>query len=114
MRLKRAVRLDHGEVIVSELTVGEIRQIMSDFLPNGQLAQITIDQLINEKLEQVLLKTQCLTLPENVSINDLSVSEVTEIVQHWRELHESFFQLLQKMGSTIVSQLKSSRKTASS
>ncbi len=110
MRLKRVVTLDQGEAIVSELTVGDIRQLMTDFMPNGQLANVTIDQLINEKLEQVLLKTKCLILPENVEINDLSISEITEIVQHWRELHESFFQLLQKMGSVIMSQLKSSQK----
>ena len=110
MRLKRVVTLEQGEAIVSELTVGEIRQLMTDFMPNGQLANVTIDQLINEKLEQVLLKTKCLILPENVEINDLSISEITEIIQHWRELHESFFQLLQKMGSVIMSQLKSSQK----
>jgi hypothetical protein len=110
VRLKRVVTLEQGEAIVSELTVGEIRQLMTDFMPNGQLANVTIDQLINEKLEQVLLKTKCLILPENVEINDLSISEITEIVQHWRELHESFFQLLQKMGSVIMSQLKSSQK----
>jgi hypothetical protein len=115
MRQRRVVKLEEGDAIVHELTVGEVRNLIQAMNEGGKLEKwktISLEQIFNH-LEEFLHLTNCLQLPTGLSVYDLSVSESAEIITAWKEIHASFFPLITSMGLSIMKHLPSSQKTAS-
>lgn len=91
MRHHKTLDLDPGRLVtVQELRVGDVRRILATLTP--EMARRPIPELARDHLPELLgLLGDSLTLPEGLTIDDLSLSECRAIADAWWELHQDFF-----------------------
>ncbi|OQW92828.1 MAG: hypothetical protein BWK78_00430 [Thiotrichaceae bacterium IS1] len=106
MRLISTVEVSGGTVVVRELTVGQIRQLISDFSEGGEFQGHSLLQPANQDLERVLNKFDILQLPNEQRLDDLSLSEVMDVVEAFRKLHKDFLDLINQGAQKVMSQMK--------
>jgi septation ring formation regulator EzrA len=102
MKCQKNVDLGMGfNVTVSEMTVGEVRQLLKDFT-NGDLGDINIMEAIGEKFELITNRlNKFIELPEGKKFDDLTASELKAIWEEFIKLNP-FFQPIQKLIETAA------------
>jgi hypothetical protein len=93
MRGQLVITLDDSRsVTLNELRVRDARKIMAQ--AKG-LEQVDIKSVLNERFDEVCaLMGDCIVMPEGETLDDLSFSEVSPIINGLMEVNASFLDLL--------------------
>jgi hypothetical protein len=92
MILSKTIELSSGSAVVHELKVKQLRQLLFDFSPDGTFKNITDRDILGSRFEEIAERVKdFLQLPKGVTIDDLSISELTAIIKAFKELHKDFF-----------------------
>jgi hypothetical protein len=93
MRLQKVIPLDNTRsVVLNELQVRTGRQLLAQA---KELENIDIKALLTDRFnEVVVLLGDCVVMPEGETIDDLSFSEIPDVIEGLMEVNESFFELM--------------------
>ena len=107
MALKKTLDFDGLQVVVRELTVGEIRQLLKTMADSsdGDL----VDYMLLEEIG--LRELQLMTNLEPEQLADLVPSQLRQVYEACREVNKDFFDLrgrVEQVGRRILEKLSSS------
>lgn len=102
MRLSQTVALGDGrDAVVRELRVRDVRALL-EVLPAELLSEgVTLEQLRAWAPEALRWAGDALTLPGEMTVEDLSASEVLALADAWLALHQDFFARLGLTGVAL-------------
>lgn len=93
MRLQKVIPLDETRsVVLNELNVRIGRKLLTQA---KALENLDIKALLTDRFDEiVVLLGDCVVMPEGETIDDLSFSEVPDVIEALMEVNESFFELM--------------------
>ncbi|MGJ0489602.1 hypothetical protein [Methylobacter sp.] len=93
MRLQKVIPLDNTRsVVLNELNVRTGRQLLAQA---KELENIDIKALLTDRFDEVVvLLGDCVVMPEGETIDDLSFSEIPDVIEGLMEVNESFLELM--------------------
>lgn len=93
MRLQKVIPLDETRsVVLNELNVRIGRKLLTQA---KALENLDIKALLTDRFDEiVVLLGDCVVMPEGETIDDLSFSEVPDVIEGLMEVNESFFELM--------------------
>lgn len=94
MALKKTLDFDGLQVVVRELTVGEIRQLLKSMAEVGD--GDVVDHLLLEEIG--LRELQLMTSLEPENLDDLAPSQLHQVYEACREVNKDFFVLRERVG----------------
>jgi len=92
MRNTKTIQIDSGSVVISEMTVSHVR----NFVRNSPdiLEHDTKTLLMDHFDELVDLFGDCLTFPDNITADDLALTEFMEVAKGFQEVNAAFLDVI--------------------
>lgn len=91
MQVTRTLELSPGRLVtLRELRVGQMRHLLGLLTPE-RLNRALPDVLTDVLPELLGLASECLELPADTALDDLTCSEMERLAAAWWELHRAFF-----------------------
>ena len=101
MRKQRTIALTHGDIIVREATIGDLRRLI-DLLPDEGEPGDLLGHVRRHIPDYLALLADSLQLPPGITLDQLTLSELDAILHAWWELNRGFFdRALALLGLTI-------------
>ena len=104
MRKQRTIALPHGDIIVREATIGDLRRLLDLLPPDGEPGEL-LAHVRRHLPDYLALLCDSLTVPPDMTFDQLALSELDAILRAWWELNRGFFdQALALLGLTLSSE----------
>jgi len=93
MRAQKVIPLDDSRAVtLNELRVRDARKILAQA---KNLEQVDVRELLGERFHEVgALLGDCIVMPDGETLDDLTFSEVGEVIEGLLEINRSFLDLL--------------------
>jgi len=100
MRLEKVIEIGNKKVIVKELRVKDLRNLLDR---GEELANVPLKDLLKGNNYNAILHlfVCCTDLPPE-HVEELSISEIKELVQAIMEVNKDFFDLLKVLGVAAI------------
>lgn len=94
MRNTKVIPLgDNREVIIRELRPKDVRMLLQSMMDN--LEAVTMRDMVTAKFPEVCRNLEdCVFPPSGETLEDLSFSEIEVVIEGFKEVNQSFFNLL--------------------
>lgn len=102
MQETKQINLGDGQVVtLREMTVGDVRSLLKN-VTSGSLSEVGIADLLGDKFDLLINHIKpFIDLPESMTFDDLTGSEVQTLWNEFCELNP-FFQPIQKLVSMVT------------
>ena len=114
MRAERTIRIDDRDVVVRELTVGEVRQWIAEGdrpAPTSEIVRVLFAMFDDPDEQQVLAGVERITDLKYEDLAAFTLSEVRDLLKECREVNDHFFGRLERVTTATRSESSSSERS---